>query len=141
MDSSQNGFWDWYFAHADKLAPAATVMGAGATIFVGVVAAWIALARHRAQTNADIQRRIIESYSKAVSQLASDKMEERLGGIYTLERISKESPADYWTVMETLTQLSHRCTSDAPKLAEFRRSDLKPINCGAKSKHPFERMS
>jgi hypothetical protein len=27
----------------------------------------------------------------------------RLGGIYSLERISKESPDDYWTVMETLT--------------------------------------
>ena len=103
MDSSQSAFWDWYFAHADKLAPAATVVSAIATIFVGVVAAWIALARHRAQTNADLQRRITESFSKAVSQLASDKMEERLGGIYTLENISKESPNDYWTVMQTLT--------------------------------------
>ena len=27
----------------------------------------------------------------------------RLGGIYSLERISKESPDDYWTVMENLT--------------------------------------
>ena len=35
--------------------------------------------------------------------MASDKIEERLGGIYTLENISKESPDDYWTVMETLT--------------------------------------
>src|ERR1051326_5339604 len=26
-----------------------------------------------------------------------------LGGIYMLENISKESPRDYWTVMETLT--------------------------------------
>jgi hypothetical protein len=34
--------------------------------------------------------------------LGSDKIEARLGGIYTLERISRESPGDYWTVMETL---------------------------------------
>jgi hypothetical protein len=27
----------------------------------------------------------------------------RLGGIYSLERISKESPDDYWTVMENVT--------------------------------------
>ena len=27
----------------------------------------------------------------------------RLGGIYSLERISKESPDDYWTVMENLS--------------------------------------
>lgn len=26
----------------------------------------------------------------------------RLGGIYTLERVARESPGDYWTVMETL---------------------------------------
>jgi hypothetical protein len=30
-------------------------------------------------------------------------LEVRLGGIYSLERISKESSDDYWTVMETLT--------------------------------------
>jgi uncharacterized protein YjbI with pentapeptide repeats len=75
----------------------------GVTAAVAAVAAWIALIRHFAQTDADRQRRITESYSKATEQLASDKMEMRLGGIYTLERISRESPDDYWTVMETLT--------------------------------------
>lgn len=75
----------------------------GGTAAVAAVAAWIALMRHFAQTDADRQRRISESYSRAVTQLASEKMEERLGGIYTLERISRESRDDYWTVMETLT--------------------------------------
>jgi hypothetical protein len=75
----------------------------GVTAAVAAVAAWIALMRHFAQTDADRQRRITESYSKAVEQLANDKIEVRLGGIYTLERISRESPDDYWTIMETLT--------------------------------------
>jgi hypothetical protein len=75
----------------------------GVTAAVAAVAAWIALMRHFAQTDADRQRRITESYSKAVEQLAHEKIEVRLGGIYTLERISRESPDDYWTVMETLT--------------------------------------
>ncbi|MDP9155329.1 MAG: pentapeptide repeat-containing protein [Pseudomonadota bacterium] len=44
-----------------------------------------------------------ESFSKAAEQLGNDKLEVRLGGIYTMERISKESPSDYWPVMETLT--------------------------------------
>ena len=35
-------------------------------------------------------------------QLGNEKIEVRLGGIYTLERISRESPDDYWVVMETL---------------------------------------
>ena len=73
------------------------------TAAVAAVAAWIALMRHFAQTNADRQRRITESFAKAVEQLGSDKLEVRLGGIYLLERISKESPDDYWTVMENLT--------------------------------------
>lgn len=75
----------------------------GGTAAVAAVAAWIALIRHFAQTDADRQRRISETYSRAVTQLASEKMEERLGGIYTLERISRESRDDYWTIMETLT--------------------------------------
>jgi len=75
----------------------------GVTASVAAVAAWIALMRHFAQTDAERQRRITESYSKAVEQLASDKVELRLGGIYTLERVSRESPNDYRTVMETLT--------------------------------------
>jgi hypothetical protein len=48
----------------------------------------IASQRHEAQTKADQHRRITESFSKAVEQLANDKIEMRLGGIYTLERIS-----------------------------------------------------
>jgi uncharacterized protein YjbI with pentapeptide repeats len=60
------------------------------------------LMRHFAQTEADRQRRIIETYSKAVEQLGSDKLEVRVGGIFALERVSKESPDDYWTIMEVL---------------------------------------
>jgi uncharacterized protein YjbI with pentapeptide repeats len=57
------------------------------------------------------RRHVTDTFSKAVEQLASDKMEVRIGGIYTLERLAGEaldSPRDadrdlYWTVMETLT--------------------------------------
>jgi Pentapeptide repeats (8 copies) len=74
----------------------------GGTAAVAAVAAWIALMRHFAQTDADRHRRISESYSLGVEQLSSEKMEVRLGGIYTLEHISRESRDDYWTVMETI---------------------------------------
>jgi uncharacterized protein YjbI with pentapeptide repeats len=81
----------------------------GATAAGAALLAWAALRqastasdRHQEQTNADRQRRITESFSKAVEQLGSDKLEVRLGGIYSLERILKESPDDYWTVMENL---------------------------------------
>ena len=81
-----------FLLRAGQVAVAATLIGA-----------WFALARGISQAAADFRRRINETYSRAVSQLASDKLEERLGGIYTLENISKESPQDHWTVMENLT--------------------------------------
>jgi hypothetical protein len=60
----------------------------------------------------------MESFSKAVEQLASEKIEVRLGGIYTLERISRESPDDYWIVMETLTGFirEHACWKEQDKI-------------------------
>jgi hypothetical protein len=36
---------------------------------------------------------------RRTEQLANDTLEARLGGIYTLERISKESDDDYWPVI------------------------------------------
>jgi uncharacterized protein YjbI with pentapeptide repeats len=88
--------WNKYHSNREDLSPLLTLAAA-----VGV--AGVALLRHFAQTSADRQRRITESFSKAVEQLSSDKIEARLGGIYTLEQISKESANDYWTVIETLT--------------------------------------
>jgi hypothetical protein len=48
-------------------------------------------------------RLITERFSKAVEQLGSDKLEVRLGGIYSLERIAYDSDRDHWTIMEVLT--------------------------------------
>ena len=88
--------WNPYKAQHEAFAPIFTLVA-------GLAIAGVTLMRHFAQTEADRQRRITESFSKAVEQLGSDKLEVRLGGIYSLERISKESPDDYWTVMENLT--------------------------------------
>ena len=52
---------------------------------------------------------ITERFTKAIDQLAAtDKdgnpeIEVRLGGIYALERIARDSERDHWTVMEVLT--------------------------------------
>lgn len=73
------------------------------TFAAALAAGLFALIRHLQTVDADRLRRITESYSRAVEHLSSKEIEQRLGGIYTLERIAKESPDDYWTVMETLT--------------------------------------
>ena len=46
---------------------------------------------------------ITDRFSRAVEHLGSDKLDVRLGGIYALERIARDSAKDHWTVMEVLT--------------------------------------
>ena len=98
--------WRWYLANATAINPIGALVGiatAATLAWAGIKNARTAARRHEEQSKADRQRRITESFSKATEQLASEKIEARLGGIYTLERISRESPDDYWAVMETLT--------------------------------------
>ncbi len=57
----------------------------------------------------DRQGQITNRFTQAVGQLGAElkegrpNLEVRLGGIYALERIAKDSPGDYWMVMEILT--------------------------------------
>lgn len=44
-----------------------------------------------------------DRFTTAITQIGNDKLEIRLGGLYALERISKDSPTDYPTVMEVLS--------------------------------------
>lgn len=46
---------------------------------------------------------ITERFTRAIEQLGSQQLEIRLGGIYALERIAKDSADDHWTIMEVLT--------------------------------------
>ena len=47
---------------------------------------------------------ITERFTRAVEQLGNkDNMAVRLGGIYALERIARDSERDHWQVMEVLT--------------------------------------
>src|SRR5690606_7462200 len=48
------------------------------------------------------QGQITERFTKAVEQLGSSEISIRLGAIYALERIAKDSERDLTTIMETL---------------------------------------
>ena len=63
------------------------------------------LYRITAQTYLEVteQGQITDRYTKAIEQLGSDKLDVRLGGIYALDRIAKDSPADRATIAEVLT--------------------------------------
>ncbi|MDX2241945.1 MAG: pentapeptide repeat-containing protein [Leptolyngbyaceae cyanobacterium bins.302] len=50
------------------------------------------------------ERLITDRFSKAVEQLGNkEDISVRIGGIYALERLAKDSPKDHWTAMEVLT--------------------------------------
>jgi uncharacterized protein YjbI with pentapeptide repeats len=46
---------------------------------------------------------ITDRFTKAITQLGDHNLAMRLGGIYALERIAKDSESDHWPVMEVLT--------------------------------------
>ncbi len=54
--------------------------------------------------NLDREGQITERFTKAIDQLGKEKdLQVRLGGIYALERIAKDSEKDYWPIMEIIT--------------------------------------
>src|SRR5512134_177997 len=94
--------WAMLSCVRQDVAPIATFVGAAIVAWAALAQARTARRRHEEQTKADRDRRITESFAKAVEQLGSDKLETRLGGIYTLERLARESEREYWPIMETL---------------------------------------
>ncbi|MFG1711338.1 pentapeptide repeat-containing protein [Nonomuraea sp. M3C6] len=48
------------------------------------------------------QGQITDRYTKAVEQLGSGKIDVRLGGIYALERLAKDSPRDHSTIYDVV---------------------------------------
>ena len=76
------------------------------------------------------QGQVTDRYTKAIEQLGSDKLDVRIGGIYALERIARDSARDHPTVMEVLTAFirehSHeqRPQPDPGSKERFRRRDI-----------------
>ena len=95
---------------------AGALIGASAAVIVAVAGFVTNVINTRATT--EVSRRAVEAaqrtvelteqgqvtdrYSKAIEQLGSDKLDVRLGGIYALERIARDSPRDLPTIMEVL---------------------------------------
>jgi Pentapeptide repeats (8 copies) len=79
----------------DLVLALAQILG-GAALLSGLYVTWRTL-----QVNREGQ--ITERFTRAIDQLGSEELEIRLGGIYALERIARESEDDYWPIMEILT--------------------------------------
>jgi uncharacterized protein YjbI with pentapeptide repeats len=60
---------------------------------------------------------ITDRLSTAVEQLGDEKIEVRLGGIYSLERLMHDSPADQPNIMETLAAFVRQHAQQSPRPA------------------------
>ncbi len=75
----------------------------GAFFFVTAYFTWRNVKNAELNIIATEEKQITERFSKAIEHLGSEKLEVRLGGIYSLERIAKDSEKDYWQIIEVLT--------------------------------------
>jgi hypothetical protein len=120
----------WWLEHVDKvrgltgrdLASALdTVRGRALAVGTGLVA--LAAVYYTAR-NADTARQghVTDRYTKAIEQLGSDRLDVRVGGIFALERIARDSARDQPIVIEVLAAFlrEHGQDEDA-RLGEHRR--------------------
>ena len=83
----------------------------GGGLLVGLYLGW-------RRVRAAEEGQITERFTKAIEQLGHKEMAIRLGGIYALERIARDSEKDHGPIMEVLT-------ADVRKKAPRREQDIK----------------
>ena len=76
---------------------------AGGALLLGAYFTWRQVQTGRQQVHLAEQGQITERFTRAIDQLGSDHLDVRLGGIYALERIARDSPNDRATIGEVLT--------------------------------------
>src|SRR5437763_9967495 len=87
---------------ADRVAEFGRVRTALLAVLAGTLAAIGAI--YTARTFALNRRgQITDRFTRAVDQLGNEKLDVRLGGIYALERLARESRDDHAAIVEILT--------------------------------------
>jgi hypothetical protein len=67
------------------------------------VVLWSVFAANQAQYGLSEQTQVTERFSKAIEALGSDKTDVRIGGIYLLERLHRDSVADRAAILDMLS--------------------------------------
>jgi hypothetical protein len=138
-------FLNWYIAptkpsEKKDLVLALAQILAGTALLSGIYFTWRTL-----QVNREGQ--ITDRFTRAIDQLGKtdDKgnilLEIRLGGIYALERIARESEEDHWPIMEVLTAYVRQHAPSRPfegPQGEVDAAVEKPENDSGESKRKSE---
>ena len=104
----------------DLVLAVAQILG-GTALLSGLYFTWRTL-----QVNREGQ--ITERFTRAIDQLGKVEdgqklFEIRVGGIYALERIARESEEDYWPIMEILTAYARQNAPLPPEAGKERTED------------------
>jgi len=70
---------------------------------------------------------ITDRFTRAIDQLGNDKPEVRIGSIYALESIARESKQHYWPIVEVVTAYVRTRTSLSPEEGPKFVGYLKPV--------------
>jgi Pentapeptide repeats (8 copies) len=97
----------------------------GATLLGGLV---VAAGTYRT-IQVTREGQITDRFAKAIGQLGDDVPDVRLGGIYALERIARDSRRDHGTVMEVLTAYVRKCAplQASPETGDEKRCDKNSV--------------
>ena len=76
---------------------------AGVALLTGAYAAWRRLKVNEEELRATRDGTITERFGRAIDHLGSDKIDVRMGGVYALERIGRNSPGDRDAIVATLS--------------------------------------
>lgn len=100
-----------------------------------LILTWWWREEHKRQTEADTAKQlaiaksgqITERFSRAIEQLGSSALPVRLGGIYSLARIAKDSEPDHPTIIETLAGYIRENSGPVPaKLVPGKSPRIRP---------------
>jgi hypothetical protein len=89
---------------------------AGASVLTGAFFAW-------QQIYVSREGQYTDRFTKAIDQLGSEKPQVRLGGVYALKRIAKDSKKDYWTIIEILSAFIR----ENSQVREFHGEGQRPV--------------
>jgi pentapeptide repeat protein len=91
---------------------------AGMAVLAGAILTFQQLSEDRQQSAATreltLQGQASERFTRAIDQLGSERLEVRLGGIYGLEQIARQAPANRLAVTEVLVAYLHRRSPRPP---------------------------
>ncbi len=112
----------------------------GIALLIGLYGGWRNFLSLQKNVNIAEQRQIAERFTRAIDQLGNkDSLEVRLGGIYALGQIAKDSPRDYHqTVVEVLAAYVRE---NAPREAsgeEENGEEERPLGGGPQGGGPRE---